>query len=527
MAEKAVKRALISVFHKKGIVEFAQALVGLDWEIVSSGGTAKVLREAGISVVEVFEITDYPAILSHRVVTLHPKIHGGILAQRTKEHLAEVEKYDISLFGLVCVDLYPVEKAIVDSGATIESVMEMTDIGGPAMIRAAAKNHKYVTVICDPKDRERVIGELEKKGEVSLKTRQDLACKVFTRMASYDAAIDQFMAIKVRDEPAMRLHLTKGVELRYGENPHQRGWFYEVLAKNDPLAIQNFKQLHGKQLSFNNILDMDGAIYVISHFGGKEPVCVIVKHSNPCGLAIRDDILDAYMAAWNLGDPLAAFGSIIAVNRTVDEQLAREMLADNKFFEVLLAPNITVNALELLQTKKNLRVLINPALETPELPRGLDFKRVRGGMLVQEIDVHEVSEKDIKVATKVKPTEEQVKEMLFAWKVCKVSKSNSVVLTKNRTLIASGVGQQDRMRCCQLAVDKAKDRAKNCVAASDAFFPFRDGPDILIKAGVKAIIQPGGSIRDQQTIDACNEAGIAMVYTSKDPKKSMIRGFRH
>lgn len=519
------KRALISVFDKKGVVGFAQALVKLGWEIVSSGGTAKVLKEAGVDVIDVSAITGYPAILGHRVVTLHPKIHGGILAQRTEEHLAEAEKYGIPLFDLVCIDLYPVEKAISDPQATLESVMEMTDIGGPAMIRAAAKNHQYVIVICHPQDRKQVISELREKGEVSLETRQGLAWKVFRRMSAYDAAIEEFFA-RTRGEPAMRLHLTKGIELRYGENPHQKGWFFQDQKSDDPLAIQNFEQLHGKQLSFNNILDMDGAIYAISHFGGKEPVCVIVKHSNPCGLAIRDNIIDAFKAAWDEGDSLAAFGGIIAVNRTVDDDLAREMLK-NKFFEVLLAPQITVSALELFQTKKNLRILVNPVLETPELPGGLDYKKVRGGILVQEMDSHEVKAEDLSVVTNIKPTEEQIKEMLCAWRICKVSKSNAIVLTKNQTLIASGVGQQDRMRCCQLAVEKAKGRAQGCVAASDAFFPFRDGPDILIKAGIKAIIQPGGSIRDQETIDACNEAGIAMVFTSSNPKEKMIRCFRH
>lgn len=311
----------------------------------------------------------------------------------------------------------------------------------------------------------------------------------------------------------------KGVQLRYGENPHQEGWFYEdENTKDDPLAIQKFKRLQGKELSFNNYLDIDGALYALCQLGGDRPACVVVKHINPCGAAIRDSSEDAYHAAWYDGDSLAAFGSIIAVNREVDAPLAEKMIEN--FFEVLLAPSITKEAKNIFAKKKNLRVLTNKALENPALPKGKNIHQVRGGWLVQDVDGRVLTKDDLKVVTNTQPTDEQIRDMFFAWNIARASKSNTIVAVKNETLIASGVGQQDRKRCCELCIMKAGERIQDTVVASDAFFPFRDGPDILIKAGVKAIIQPGGSIRDQETIDACNEAGVAMVFTG-------VRAFRH
>ncbi len=526
----AKKRALISVWNKTGIDKFARDLVKLGWEIVSSGGTAKVLRQAGIPVIPINRVTGNPEAFDGRMKTISFAVESALLFDRNNsKHVRQAKKLGIVPIDLVVCNLYPFEEVIAKKGCTLKEAIENIDIGGPTMIRAAAKNFAGgVTVVIDPKDYSMVLEHL-KEGEVPSEVRRELAIKVFTRMAGYDGAIDEYLAKEIRKEPAMRIHLTKGKKLRYGENPHQKGWFYEVpaWAKGDSLAIQKFKQIQGKQLSFNNILDIHGALCAISHYGGKYPVCVVIKHSNPCGLAIRDNTLDAYMEAWYLGDPLAAFGSIIAVNRPVNYDLAWQMLADRKFFEVLLAPSVEVDALELFQTKKNLRVLINPALKTPYLHKGLDFKKVRGGMLVQEIDTHEVKARDLKIVTKVKPTKKQIDELLFAWKITKISKSNAVVITKDHTLISSGVGQQDRKRCCELCVVKAGPRAKGAVASSDAFFPFPDGTEVLIDAVIGAIIQPGGSIRDKKSIELCDKRGIAMVFTSKDPKKNMIRCFRH
>lgn len=308
------------------------------------------------------------------------------------------------------------------------------------------------------------------------------------------------------------------IKLRYGENPHQQGWFWREKAQ-DPLAIFNFKQIQGKELSFNNYLDIDAVINTICFIGQKMPTCVVIKHTNPCGASLDKDISKAFIKAWE-GDNLAAFGSIIAVNRTIDNQLTQLMLANKRFFEVLLCPDITLKAKKIFKLKKNLRILVNSALKKPKLLNGLDFKKIRGGLLVQKMDSYQLKLKDLRVVTKKKPTEKQIIDLLFAWNICRVSKSNTIVLVKNRQLIGSGVGQQDRFRCCQLAVSKAGKRALGSVAASDAFFPFSDGPEILIKAGVKAIIQPGGSIRDKETLKLCNNEGIAMIYTG-------LRGFKH
>lgn len=533
-----VKRALISVFHKEGVVEFARELIELGFEIVSSGGTARVLREANIPVAEVSEITGYPAILEHRVVTLHPAIHGGILAKRTEEHEEELKKYQIKRFNLVCVDLYPVLEEIKKEGVNIDAVMEKTDIGGPTLIRGAAKNHNNgITVICDPADRQKVLDELKEKGEVSDETRLWLAQKVFQLMSTYDAAIADFMNLQ-RGILNFRQFFTEGQASRYGENPHQRGWLYIDPLSSDPLALWKFQQLQGKEMSFNNYLDLSAAVDALVEItvGGFEDkhAGIIVKHQNPSGAAISyESLQDAYLRAWYDGDPLASFGGIMVVNGEVDKELARMMIRTerdvvDKFFEVLAAPSITEEAKEVFAKKKNLRVLVNPALaEQIGFAPGMDFKRVRGGILIQDIDRHIVREEGLLVVTEVNPTPEQIRDLLFAWRLAKASKSNTIVIAKDQTLIASGVGQQDRMRCCRLVVSKAGERAKGCVAASDAFFPFNDGPKVLIEAGVTAIIQPGGSLRDQDTIDACNEAGIAMVYTSKDPKNNMIRCFRH
>lgn len=545
------RRALLSVYSKEGIVLFAEKLREFDFEIVSSGGTAKVLREARIPVIEVSEITGYPSILDHRVVTLHPKIHGGILAKKTPEHDAELEEHNIGRFELVCVDLYPVFEAIRKGDATIESVMELTDIGGPTLLRGAAKNHNNgVTVICDPADRLLVLDELEKNGEVSDKTRLILAQKVFQLMSEYDGAIADFIN-RQRGILNWRQFFTDGQKLRYGENPHQGGWLYQDPSSIDPLSVWRFNVIQGKEMSFNNYLDLSAAIDALVEItvGGheKSPACIIVKHQNPSGGAVSEDappfvitgasfaktIKDAYLKAWYDGDTLASFGGIIVVNKEVDAELAQMMIKTeldkvDKFFEVLVAPSLTEEAKQVFARKKNLRILVNPALaDKLDFSPGYDFKRVRGGLLVQDIDKHVVQEPDLLVVSEAQPTPEQIRDILFAWRIAKISKSNSVVLAKNQTLIASGVGQQDRKRCCELCVAKADKRAKGTASASDAYFPVSDGPEALINAGVMIILHPGGSIKDQDTVDLCNKHGIVLVYTSKDYKKLMIRCFKH
>ena len=516
---KPKRNCLISIYSKnKRIVSFAKQLDRLGFNIYSSEGTAKYLKQNKIETINIQKLTGFPPIIDHRVVTLHPKIHAGILAKNTKDHEKELRQLKIPKFNLIIVDIYPVWDGI--KSGNLEKVLDLIDIGGPSMLRAAAKNfNNGSTVVCDVRDLSWVVDRIEKNGEVNLEERKKLAAKVFKLMLRYDSAIAEFLSED------------KKQKLRYGENPHQKGWF-EPDSNIDPLAIQNFNQIQGKELSFNNYLDIDAAVFALSQVGGKKPACVIIKHTNPTGFSVKESIENVYESAWYEGDPLAAFGGVIGLNRSINENLAKQMLVgknkERKFFEVLLAPSIDKDALKLLATRKYLRVLINPALKNPKPSINRDFKKIRGGILYQDSDVNEIREKNLKVVTKKKPTKKQIKDLLFAWKAVKLCKSNAVSLVKNQTLIASGVGQQDRKESCKIAVMKARDLSRgkskstplDSVAASDAFFPFPDGPRILIDAGVKAIIQPGGSVRDQETINLCNKKGISMVFTS-------TRSFRH
>ncbi len=517
---KNKKRALISVWDKTGVVEFAKELAGLGVEIISTGGTAKILREAGIKIISIEKVTGNPEAFNGRMKTISFQIESAILFNREKpEDMKEAKELGIKPIDMVVNNLYPFEETIAKPGVSVEEAIEKIDIGGPTMIRAAAKNFKNVVVVIDPKDYPRVIQDLNDFGNVPLDTKMYLAAKVFQRMADYDSAIDKFMAEKFLNERVLLLSFRRGKTLRYGENPHQKGEFYPDENTIDSLAISNFKQLQGKGLSFNNYLDIDGALCTISQLGGQKPACVVIKHTNPCGAAINStSIYKAYEKAWQ-GDPLAAFGSIIAVNRIIYKSMAQKML-DGRFFEVLLAPEVDERALEIFSKKSNLRILVNPALKNPKLSTQMDIKRVRGGILKQDADTYEVTKKDLKVVTNVEPTPSQIRDLLFAWKVCKASKSNTIVLAKDEMLVSSGVGQQDRKRCCELCVSKAGARAEGAVAASDAFFPFPDGPEVLVKAGVTAIIQPGGSLRDQLTTDFCNKHKIPMVFCG-------VRCFRH
>lgn len=498
------KLALISVYDKTGIVDFANELQEqFNFEIISTGKTAQLLAEKCLKITSVSDFTKFPEILDGRVKTLHPMIFGGILADLTnKKHVSELRKYEMRPFSLVVVNLYPFEK---------ERTIEQIDIGGVSLIRAAAKNYSSVGVVCSPEDYGYVLSEMQvNNGMMTLETRKKLAAKAFRTTAYYDTLISEYLGKKYFEEKFV-LAFSKTMDLRYGENPHQKGAFYTK-------GGFDFKQIQGKKLSFNNILDVDAAVNVLSFLDLKRSCAVVVKHTNPCGVAYGGDIYQAFERAWS-GDTLAAFGGIVGVNETVDEKLATHMIQKG-FFEVLVCPEISEKALEAFSVKKNLRIMVNPGIKNLKVNEELDFKHVRGGILVQEPDTYELKPTDLKIVTKKRPTKLQMNNLFLAWELARVSKSNTIVLVKNEALVSSGVGQQDRKRCCELAVSKAGKRSKNCVCASDAFFPFSDGPEILIKAGVKAIIQPGGSIRDQETIDLCNKYKVAMVFTG-------VRCFKH
>lgn len=513
-----MKRALISVSDKTGVVEFAKVLAELGYEIISSSGTAKHLKENGIDVVEVSQITGFPEILDGRVKTLHPKIHGGLLALRDNpQHLKQLQQNDITPIDIVAINLYPFEKT-VKSGADIDQIVENIDIGGPAMVRASAKNYRFVAIITDPSDYQKVVQELKQTGEISLSTKKYLSVKAFRHTAFYDSMVSNVLAKRFEVEEdfpeEFSVPLRKLTGLRYGENPHQKASLYINPLEDDGFSVVNWKILHGKEMSYNNYLDSDSALNLVKEF--EEPACVIVKHNNPCGVAIADNITDAYTKALQT-DPKSAFGGIVAVNRVVSKELAKKLT--ELFLEVVLAPSFEEDALEILKTKKNLRII--EIQNFGKQPTGRDFRRVSGGMLVQDRDTA-LFEK-FEVVTQAYPSEEQKEEMTFAYKVVKHLKSNAVVIVKNKMTIGIGPGQTSRVDSLETAIKKAKEFGFDtfgAVLASEAFFPFRDSIDFAAKHGIKAVIQPGGSIRDQEVIDACNEHGIAMVFTG-------TRHFKH
>jgi len=506
-----VKRALISVADKQGLFNLASYLDQMNVEIISTGGTAKLLKEAGIRVIPVSDITNFPEMLDGRVKTLHPKIHAGILAQRTPEHLKQLAEHGIKPIDLVIVNLYPFAQTIAKPDVTMEEAIENIDIGGPTMIRAAAKNYNYVAVVTSPVRYDEVLRELKKNDcclshELSYK----LACEAFAYTAQYDTIIYQYLE---KDPFPATLNLTyqKVQSLRYGENPHQQASFY----KNPQISISgisNAKQLHGKELSYNNILDLDSALNLVKEFE-EGFACVIIKHNNPCGVAVTDNQLTAYKFAQNT-DPTSAFGSIISFNQVVEEATAEEIV--KTFTEAIIAPGFTNEALKILKTKKDLR-LLEVALDQDV---SLDIRSVGGGLLVQNSDLKEITPQELKVVTKRQPTEQEIKALLFGWKVVKHVKSNAIVLAKENRTIGIGAGQMSRVDAVKIAVNKALSEAFGAIMASDAFFPFRDGIDVADKAGVRAVIQPGGSIRDEEVIKAADEHGMAMVFTG-------IRHFKH
>ncbi|GAW92164.1 bifunctional phosphoribosylaminoimidazolecarboxamide formyltransferase/IMP cyclohydrolase [Calderihabitans maritimus] len=511
------KRALISVSDKTGVVEFARGLKELGYEVVSTGGTAKKLREAGVEVTYISEVTGFPEILDGRVKTLHPKVHGGILARRTAEHLQELAANDIVPIDIVAVNLYPFRATIQKAGVTLQEAIENIDIGGPTMVRAAAKNFEHVVIVVNPGRYPEVLRELQEQGKVTRETRLQLAVEAFAHTAEYDRLITEYLskiAAKKEDKfpPVFILSGIRAMNLRYGENPHQQAAFYREEGV-EGACVSTARQLQGKELSFNNIADINAAFELVREFN--RPAAVVIKHTNPCGVAVADNLADAYCRAFN-ADPVSAFGGIVGFNRQVDAATAREMV--KTFLEAVIAPGYTDEALEILGEKESLRVLATGDMS----PTNQDYevKKVNGGFLVQELDRGKVTENDLKVVTEKKPTREQVEDLLFAWKVVKHVKSNAIVVAKGGVTLGVGAGQMNRVGAARIALEQAGDQVRGAVLASDAFFPFADTVEQAARAGITAIIQPGGSLRDEESIRAANKHGIAMVFTG-------MRHFKH
>jgi phosphoribosylaminoimidazolecarboxamide formyltransferase/IMP cyclohydrolase len=527
---KPIRRALLSVSDKTGILEFAQFLASQGVELLSTGGTAKLLSDNGLTVVEASDYTGHPEIMDGRVKTLHPKIHGGILARRGQDEGVMAEN-NIQPIDLVVVNLYPFAATVAKEDCSLQDAIENIDIGGPTMVRAAAKNHNDVTIVVNAKDYARVTSEMQANdNSVLQKTRFDLAIAAFEHTAEYDGMIANYFGTMVASAcdqdteqgqsefpRTYNIQFSKKQDLRYGENSHQTAAFY---VENDiqEASVATATQLQGKALSFNNIADTDAALECVKEFD--QPACVIVKHANPCGVALGDDILAAYNRAYQT-DPTSAFGGIIAFNRELDAATA-QAIVDRQFVEVIIAPTISDEAVAVVAAKKNVRLLACGDWQG-QLTEGYDFKRVNGGLLVQDRDFGMVEQQDLEVVTKVKPTEQQLKDLMFTWKVAKYVKSNAIVYCRDGMTIGVGAGQMSRVYSAKIAGIKAADenlQVEGSVMASDAFFPFRDGIDAAAAAGISAIIQPGGSMRDQEVIDAADEAGIAMVFTG-------MRHFKH
>ncbi|MDB2589504.1 bifunctional phosphoribosylaminoimidazolecarboxamide formyltransferase/IMP cyclohydrolase [Candidatus Thioglobus sp.] len=512
----SIQRALISVSDKTGILELAQVLVSKNIEILSTGGTAKLLAEQGIPVIEVSDYTGFPEMMAGRVKTLNPKIHGGILARRGLDEEVMTQN-DINPIDLVVVNLYPFQATIANPDCKLEDAIENIDIGGPAMLRSSAKNHASVTVVVDASDYQTVMDEITANGNTTLKTRTKLALKTFEHTAQYDGAIANYLG-KEQDgfSNTINLQFHKTQSMRYGENPHQNAAFY-VEQNITEACVASSTQFQGKEMSFNNMADADAALECVRSFNA--PACVIVKHANPCGVALRDNIHEAYLDAFKT-DPTSAFGGIIAFNRPLDKATAQDII-EKQFVEVIIAPSVDDDAKDILSAKQNIRALECGDLSSAQ--PSLDYKRVTSGLLVQDKDLGVITENDIKCVSELAPTAGQIKDLLFAWKVAKTVKSNAIVYVKNEMTIGVGAGQMSRVYSAKIAGIKASDEGlvvEGSVMASDAFFPFRDGIDAAAQAGIKAIIQPGGSMRDDEVITAANEHGIAMVFTG-------MRHFKH
>ncbi len=515
-----ITRALISVSYKRGIIEFSKVLASHGVEILSTGGTAKLLREAGLTIKDVSEFTGFPEMLDGRVKTLHPKVHGGLLGMRSNpEHVAKMKEHGIENIDMVVVNLYPFEATIAKEGCRLEDAIENIDIGGPTMLRSAAKNYHDVTVLVDNTDYATVLDEMrDNDGAVSAETNFGLAVKVFQHTAAYDGAISNYLGSRLTKEiqeypPTYTLQVKKAQDLRYGENPHQTAAFYVERGITEP-CVSNAQQLQGKELSFNNIIDLDAAIETVKEF--EQSAAVIIKHTNPCGAALADSPLTAYLKAREC-DPVSAFGGIVGFNRTVDADTARELTST--FLEAVIAPGYTDEALDIFTAKKNVRVMQVPLLDS-YIPKGYDLKRVTGGLMIQSRDLGMINALDCRVVTERTPSTSEYEALDFAWRVCKHVKSNAIVFTNRDQTVGIGAGQMSRVDSSKIAVQKSLLPTHGTVLASDAFFPFRDGVDAAAEAGVTAIIQPGGSVRDEEVIKAANEHGIAMIFTN-------MRHFRH
>jgi phosphoribosylaminoimidazolecarboxamide formyltransferase/IMP cyclohydrolase len=526
---RPIRRALISVSDKTGIVEFAQALAERGVDILSTGGTARLLAEQGIAVTEVSDYTGFPEMMDGRVKTLHPKVHGGVLGRRGQDDDV-MEKHGINPIDMVIVNLYPFAETVAKEGCTLADAVENIDIGGPTMVRSAAKNHKDVTIVVNAGDYQRVIAEMDANDKsLTLETRFDLAIAAFEHTAAYDGMIANYFGTMVPsygenkegDEESkfprtFNQQFEKKQDMRYGENSHQAAAFY-VEANPQEASVSTARQIQGKALSYNNIADTDAALECVKEFN--EPACVIVKHANPCGVALGKNILEAYNRAYQT-DPTSAFGGIIAFNQELDAETATAIV-ERQFVEVIIAPSVSAEAIEVVAAKKNVRLLECGKWSTKTT--GFDVKRVNGGLLVQDRDQGMVSLDDLKVVSKRQPTEEELKDALFCWKVAKYVKSNAIVYAKGGMTIGVGAGQMSRVYSAKIAGIKAADeglKVAGSVMASDAFFPFRDGIDAAAEAGIKCVIQPGGSMRDDEVIAAADEHGMAMIFTG-------MRHFRH
>lgn len=520
-----IKQALISVSDKSGIVEFALQLKKLGVTIISTGGTASLLRKNGIDVIEVADYTGYPEMLDGRVKTLNPKIHGGLLGLRNNEaHLAKMKEHNIGLIDMAVVNLYPFEKTVAKKDTTLEEAIENIDIGGPTMLRSAAKNFRDVTVVVDSDDYKFIIEEMKKaNGEISYETNFSLAKKVFQHTSKYDGAITSYLT-SLNDDSGdgarneypgvITLQYKKVQDMRYGENPHQTSAFYVENNSGEP-SVSNSTKLQGKELSFNNVIDLNAAIEIAKEFS--DAAAVVIKHTNPCGVATDNgSLVEAYKKA-RACDPLSAFGGVIGFNRPVCANTAKEIIST--FVEAVIAPGFDDDAIEILKEKKNIRLIETPLLAEYE-QTGYDLKRVVGGLLLQERDTKKVDINSLEIVSKRAPSEEEIKAMEFAWKVCKHVKSNAIIYAEKDRTIGVGAGQMSRVDSSKIAILKAQSPVKGTVMASDAFFPFRDGIDAAAEAGATAIIQPGGSIRDEEIIDAANEHNMAMIFTG-------VRHFKH
>lgn len=522
----AVKRALVSVSDKTGIVDFCKALAEWGVELISTGGTAKALREAGLTVKDISEHTGFPEMLDGRVKTLHPKVHGGLLARRDlAEHMETAKEHGIAPIDIVIVNLYPFEATVARPDVSREDAIENIDIGGPSMVRSAAKNQDAVAVVTDPKDYDALRKELdEHKGKLGLNTRRKLARKAFRMTAWYDHAIAEYLVHLEDDQdqlsPWKLLAVKNGKTLRYGENPHQQAAFYAT-GRHDG-GLGGLEQLSGKELSYNNLLDLDAAMRTVSEISD-EPYAIVIKHTNPCGAAVGSGIAEAFARSYDC-DPLSAFGGIVGLNRNFDLATAEQFLAGEKFLEAVVAPAFDTDAVEALveKSKKKWRKSIRLVKATPaHLSQSpIEYRSVNGGMLAQNVDNRRVEPGECKIATSTIPDDRQMKELLFAWGLCKHYKSNAICITNHNALIGYGAGQTSRVDATEHALLRAGDKAKGSVLASDAFFPFPDSIEKAAAAGIKAVIQPGGSVRDDAVIEACNEHGIAMVFTG-------MRHFRH